>query len=197
MNTKIAKEICLNSLKELTTSEETSNTGVKIPNDILTNKLFQSINDLKSRVDLINNKTLYNIGDSEFSIFLRPDGDDSNTGLENTSGGALKTLDGVVDFLKKHMFIGSGWITIFITDGEYEVGESSPFDLYDVIFQNAMASFPEGPPDIIESRMLGLPRIRFVGNINNPDNVVIKISSKDDLMYFVVSSCGVYSSTLS
>lgn len=98
MNTKIAKEICLNSLKELTTSEETSNTGVKIPNDILTNKLFQSIIDLKSRVDLINNKTLYNIGDGEFSIFLRSDGADSNTGLENTSGGALKTLDGVVDF---------------------------------------------------------------------------------------------------
>lgn len=94
------------------------------------------------------------------------------------------------------MFIGSGWITIFIADGEYEVGESSPFDLYDVIFQNAMVSFPEGPSDIIESRMLGLPRIRFVGNINNPDNVVIKISSKDDLRCFVVSSCGVYGVSL-
>ena len=80
MNTKIAKEVCLNSLKELITSEETSNTGVKIPIDILTNKLFQLITDLKSRVDLVNNKTLYNIGDGEFSIFLRPDGDDSNTG---------------------------------------------------------------------------------------------------------------------
>ena len=89
--------------------------------------------------------------------YVRTDGNDSNDGLTNTAAGAFATPQGWVDRLKQEIDIGGQDITVNIADGTY-------------------------PNFFIHGGFVGANqsiRVKIVGNIVNPENVVIQGTSAD------------------
>ena len=141
---------------------------------------------------------LYDLGNGERILYVRPDGNDENDGLVDSPERAWASIDHAVEWINSHRFTGAGWITLKIADGTYTAtGKRSPLACNGAQFAESMATFPDGPVDPTNPQMFGSSRIVLVGNVANPSAVRYVIPSSLPLLTFVVSGCGVYGLTLS
>lgn len=149
--------------------------------------LLDDVAYLKSQV-----KKQYILPKHVTDFYVRPDGNDENTGLANTAAEAWKTIDHATEFLNSHTFIGTGSIQINIADGSYTT-DSLGF------YANASFANPASEPypaDPINAQMVNRWRIRFVGNVDHPENVVYTASKSKTSYFNLGNSIGIYGLTL-
>ncbi len=106
-----------------------------------------------SNTTIVVNATKTTLGGNT-NFYVRTDGNDSNSGLANTAGGAWLTLQGAWDNLTRNYISGPYVATVNVADGTY-VGNLSAY---------------------YSSEMAGA--INFVGNVATPANVVLDASGK-------------------
>lgn len=89
------------------------------------------------------------------TYYVRTDGDDANTGLANTSGGAFATIQKAIDTAYNLIDLNGNNVTISVGDGTYTGGIS------------------------LVGNMAGKGTLTITGNTGTPANCVISTTSKD------------------
>jgi hypothetical protein len=87
------------------------------------------------------------------TYYVRPDGNDGNDGLSNSSGGAFLTIQKAIDVVYGSLDIGSFNVTIQLADGTYTAGGN------------------------VTTHQLGNGTVTIKGNAVSPQNVVVNVSA--------------------
>jgi hypothetical protein len=87
----------------------------------------------------------------DLNLYVRPDGNDNNTGLENTAAGAFRQVQAALDAVSRYVLLGYV-ANIRVADGTYD----------------AFIATNTGGADI-----------RVIGNVSNPGNVIVNGGSLD------------------
>lgn len=93
------------------------------------------------------------------TYYVRPDGDDDNTGLTNTTGGAFLTIQAAIDAAYSLNLADAYAVTIQLADGTYTGG-----------------AYITGLPNGTQNDLVGAPII-IRGNASSPENVIISTTS--------------------
>jgi hypothetical protein len=114
----------------------------------------------------------YTLPDGELNLYVNGTvGNDDNDGLGNNAGHAFATIDRAVQWVNGKQFYGRGHISIRIADGEYQqTGNGYIIN----------TKFVDTPPygfaaDLYQSIANEKYRVRVIGNMSNPSNVLITL----------------------
>lgn len=111
---------------------------------------FSDLTQLKGALSSLYPRVLK----ADLNIYVRPDGNDSNTGLSNTPAGAFRQIQAALNAVSRYTLLGySAYIRV--ADGTYD----------------AFVATNTGGADI-----------RVIGNIANPGNVIIDGNTRDAIV---------------
>ena len=111
------------------------------------------------------------------TYYVRPDGNDSNNGLANTSGGAFLTIQKAVDTVAYGLDIQKHEVTINVADGTY-----APFILPEIVGGTLDDSFDPNVPVP--------PLVYIVGNPTTPANVLVTRAAVADGKAYCIAASG-------
>lgn len=108
---------------------------------------YSDLTQLKSALAILYPRTLK----QDLNFYVRPDGNDNNSGLENNAGGAFRQVQAALDAVSRYVLLG--YVAyIRVADGTY----------------NSFIATNTGGGDI-----------RIIGNVASPGNVVINGGADD------------------
>ncbi len=148
----ITNTYVINALGYIPLSANTIQSGVYTSVLVNSNGLVVSGTTLLSRIRL----------SSDLTYYIRTDGNDSNNGLTNTSGGAWLTWQKAWDHIALNLDLAGYTVTVEIADGTYTTG----------MFCGGGMVGVKGPENII-----------FKGNTVSPQNVILTTSSGTASVY--------------
>lgn len=144
-------------------------------------------------------KEPFTLPSGKLDLYVRPDGNDNNKGFTNDSSGAFATIERACTWVREREFRGSGWINIHVADGTYPLVRGGMSLDCGTEFLDPIIAFgePNAPTSPISSNAYLPSRVRIIGNVNTPANVVYQIPGGNSLECAISKSCDIYGITFS
>ena len=122
-------------------------------------------------------KIPYVLPAGEMNLYVRPDGNDDNDGSKNTPERAFASLEKACQWVREREFYGPGFISIRVADGQYQQ-TGNGYSCATTFHDTAPYWFA---PDLCQPICRETHRIRVIGNMASPANVLITLNGEQTI----------------